>query len=135
MRGDGGRTGTGTDCCRGSAMRTSSAMLVIGMLLTEASVVSAKSGSIIVTTEMRANAVRNCERYEWAATYRDQLLARVKPWLEMSDEELWRLLPGQEMPRDAGVNSGEGCPNCGMDHYKAPYSPSRWLWDFAERPL
>lgn len=83
----------------------------------------AKSGSIIVDAKMRANAIRNCERYEWARAYRDQLIEQVKPYLEMSDEELWRLLPSQEMPRDSGVNrDGAGCPKCGKDHFKGNYN-------------
>lgn len=81
--------------------------------------VHAKTASVIVDAQMRANAVRNCERYEWARTYRDNLLAQVKPWVEMSDEELWALLPSQDMPRDNSVNrDGAGCPRCGKDHFK-----------------
>lgn len=108
--------------------------LMIGYSLVGGSLVQAKTGSIIITAQMRANAVRNCERYEWARKYRDSLIAQVKPYVEMSDEELWKLLPSQEMPRDASVNRGQGCPNCGMEHYQAPYNPSRWLWDFFEHP-
>ena len=96
--------------------------------------VSAKTGSVIVTAQMRENAVRNVERYEWAKQRRDAVVSRVQRWMEMSDEELWRMLPSQEMPRDSSVNRGEGCPNCGMDHYKAPYNPARWHWDFDEHP-
>ncbi len=115
-------------------MRNACAILVTATLLAGGSAVSAKTGSVIVTSEMRANAVRNCERHEWAATHRDNLIAQVKPWLDMSDEELWNLLPSQDMPRDASVNRGEGCPNCGMEHYEANYNPSRWRWDFADKP-
>ncbi len=97
--------------------------------------VSAKTGSVIITAQMRENAVRNVERYEWAKQRRDAVVSRVQRWMEMSDEELWRLLPSQEMPRDSSVNfRSPGCPNCGMDHYKAPYNPSRWHWDFDEHP-
>ncbi len=99
-----------------------------------ASTVNAKTGSALITGELRENAIRNCERYEWAASFRDALIAKVQPWMEMSDEELWRLLPSQDMPRDAAVNRGDGCPNCGQEHYKAPYNPSRWHVDFLERP-
>ena len=98
-----------------------------------ASAVHAKTGTVLITEELRENAIRNCETYEWAAQFRDALVEQVAPWMELSEEELWRLLPSQEMPRDAAVNRGDGCPNCGQDHYNAPYSPSRWLIDF-DRP-
>ena len=94
----------------------------------------AKTGSIIVTAQMRANAVRNCERYDWARNYRDSLIAQVKPYVEMSDEDLWMLLPSQEMPRDATVNfDGSGCPKCGKDHYKANYN-CPWEFDRQGHP-
>ena len=92
--------------------RTPAALLLFG-----ATLVNAKTASVIVTAQMRANAIANCQRYQWAAQYRDRLIARVKPWLSLSNEELWRLLPSQEMPRDSSVNRGQGCPKCGMDHY------------------
>ncbi len=93
--------------------------------------VDAKSGSVFITKELRENAISNVERYEWAAAYRDSIVARVQPWMERSDEELWRMLPSQDMPRDAAVNrTGDGCPNCGQEHYNAPYNPSRWHVDF-----
>lgn len=96
--------------------------------------VHAKTASVIVDAQMRANAVRNCERYEWARTYRDNLLAQVKPWVEMSDEELWNLLPSQEMPRDSSVNrDGSGCPKCGKDHFKGDYN-NPWEVDRVGHP-
>ncbi len=96
--------------------------------------VDAKSGSLLITEDLRENAIRNCEKYQWAASFRDRLVAQVQPWMGLSDEELWRLLPSQGMPRDSAVNRGDGCPNCGQDHYNAPYNPSRWRVNFFERP-
>lgn len=108
------------------------AILIAGTI--GARTVTARTGSVLVTQELRENAIRNCERFQWAVDFRDALIAQVRPWMEMSDEELWRLLPSQEMPRDAAVNRGDGCPNCGQDHYNAPYNPSRWLVDFVDHP-
>lgn len=109
-------------------------LIAAGILTTGVCVVNAKSGSVLIDARMREAAIRNCERFEWARAYRDALIARIEPWMAMSDEQLWRLLPSQEMPRDAAVNRGDGCPNCGQDHYNAPYSPSRWHVDFFEHP-
>ncbi len=108
------------------------AIMIIGAM--GASSVDAKDSSVLITEQLRENAVRNCETYEWAASFRDALIAEVEPWMERSDEELWRLLPSQEMPRDAAVNRGDGCPNCGEEHYNAPYNPSRWHLDLMEHP-
>ncbi|MGI5820336.1 MAG: heparinase II/III domain-containing protein [Armatimonadota bacterium] len=111
-------------------------LMIAIMMLTAlgAKIVHAKSGSVLITEELRQNAVRNCERFEWAAEYRDALIAQLQPWMERSDEELWRLVPSQEMPRDAAVNRGDGCPNCGQEHYNAPYNPSRWRTVVPDRP-
>lgn len=90
--------------------------------------------SVLVTEQMRQAALRNCERFEWARAYRDRLIEQVEPWMQLSDEQLWELLPSQGMPRSSMVNTGDGCPNCGQAHYDAPYNPSRWRVDFFERP-
>ncbi|MEA3401541.1 MAG: hypothetical protein U9R79_09910 [Armatimonadota bacterium] len=122
-------------------MRTARSLLLAAVvaaavpaLRTEAQEMNTNSESVIVTPQMRANAIANCRRFDWARSYRDRLIAQVEPWMDMSDEQLWRLLPSQQMPRDSGVNRGDGCPNCGQEHYKAPYSPSRWRVDFFEHP-
>lgn len=104
------------------------------LALIGATLVHAKTGSLIVTADMRANAIRNCERYDWARRYRDSLIEQVRPYLEMSDEELWLLLPSQEMPRDSSVNrQGLGCPNCGKDHFKGNYN-NPWETDRVNHP-
>lgn len=96
---------------------------------------SAKKASVTVTTEMRANAARNAERYEWAAKRRDATVRAAKRWVEMSDEALWLLPASQDMPRDNTVNrKGDGCPACGKEHFNAPYNPSRWLIDIDKHP-
>ncbi len=95
----------------------------------------AKTGSVMVTTQMRGNAMRNIEQYEWARNKRDALVRKVEPWMKLSDEQLWKLLPNQDMPRSSPVNfKSEGCPKCGKEHYKAPYNPSRWHYDVLKSP-
>jgi hypothetical protein len=94
----------------------------------------AKTGSVMVTAEMRAHAMRNVERYEWAQAQRDSLMRQVEPWMQLSDEQIWLMLPSQDMPRDSAVNRGDGCPGCGKAHYNAPYNPSRWHIDLFGQP-
>ena len=50
----------------------------------------AKTASHIVTAEMRANALANVERYEWAKAQQEQAVNAARKYAEMSDEELWR---------------------------------------------
>jgi hypothetical protein len=117
----------------GEAMRQLPVLFTV-LLVFGGQTVHAKTGSIIIDAQMRAKALRNCERFDWARAYRDRLIAQVKPYVEMSDEQLWRLLPSQEMPRDSGVNQdGAGCPKCGEDHFKGNYNYP-WEFDRKEHP-
>jgi len=69
-----------------SPRRTSAQHIVIVMIavpiLAAAITVHAgeKTGSTMITAEMRANAVLNVERYGWARDRVDQLRRRVRPY-------------------------------------------------------
>ena len=79
----------------------------------------AKERSQKVTAQMRANAVANAQKFDWAKKERDGIVKRAAPILEMSDQRLWELVPSQELPRTihvqllAGNNRVSSCPNCG----------------------
>lgn len=68
------------------------------------------------TAERIANLRANCDKHEWAATERKTVLAAAETWVNKSDEELWRMIPGQELPRAIDVSmykgSRPGCPKC-----------------------
>lgn len=91
------------------------------------------------TRERLANIRLNCERYDWAAAQRQKAVDGAAPWLAMSDEELWMLVPGQDLPRCIDVTwdynrtpQQTGCLVCGRDIFKFgnyPYNP-----DFAAKP-
>ncbi len=87
---------------------------------------SAKEAGTTITAAMRRNAVRNTERYEWAAAQRDQLAKRLKPYLEADDATLWALLPDQNVPRASNVDPAK-TPPPGSDerHLTTPPVPSR----------
>jgi hypothetical protein len=94
---------------------------------------SQKTSSRLVTRAQRRQAVANCQRYPWAAQMRDQATAEARPWLEMSDERLWKLLTSQGMPRDTLVNfHGQGCPRCGPEQRHA--ARPVWRVQVLERP-
>jgi hypothetical protein len=85
------------------------------------------------TAEKIANLRANCDKYDWAATQRDNAVAGATFWVAKSDDELWRAIPGQELPRaiDVSMYKGNrpGCPKCGHDIDKFgnyPYTPDLW---------
>ena len=85
---------------------------------------SAKTGSHIVTAKMRANALANVEKYDWAKSQQQVAISYAKKYVEMSDEELWRMVPSQWVPRNnlltlRGKPVDRGCPNCGAVAYNA----------------
>lgn len=92
------------------------------------------------TAEKIANLRSNCDKYDWAAKQRARFIAQAKSWLSKSDEELWAMVPGQDLPRCIDVTfdrltSGPkflGCLKCGHEISKYgnyPYNP-----DFAQKP-
>lgn len=88
------------------------------------------------TQEKIENLRRNCERFEWARKMRDDAVERAQVWVERSDEELWSLIPGQDLPRTIDVTwdynktpRKVGCLVCGekinsFGNY--PYQPDIW---------
>ena len=95
-----------------------------------------KTHSRFVTAEMRANALVNAERFDWAQEQQQDAIAEAEPWVNRSDDSLWATVTGQELPRTIYTNRGvnrEGntphCPSCGeaaTDRY------GRTWWDFEE---
>ncbi len=73
----------------------------------------AKQQSRAITAEMRANALANVERYDWAAEQQSSAIRAARAWVAMDDDELWELITSQELPRDIHTNKELGCPNCG----------------------
>lgn len=87
---------------------------------------SLKKASITVTAEMRAHAVENTNRYDWARQRRDTLQSRLKPYLEASDTWLRAQLPGQGMPRAWNMEASEHAPPESEEtHFKAQAELSR----------
>src|SRR5690242_18246256 len=90
--------------------------------------------------ERITNLRNNCQKYDWAKKQLDAAVINAKPWLAKSDEELWKMVPGQDLPRTIDVtydkfSSGPkflGCLICGEKITKYgnyPYDP-----DFENKP-
>ncbi len=95
------------------------------------------------TPERLANIRRNVERHDWAAAERDRALRNARPWLALSLDELWRMVPGQDLPRAIDVTMTrrpgglppiqKGCLGCGLEVNKR-FGAYPWLVDVAARP-
>lgn len=86
------------------------------------------------------NLRNNCERYEWARENKGKAVERAAFWVNIPDETLWAMVPGQDLPRCIDVTFDRltdgpkslGCLKCGDDIKKFgnyPYEP-----DFVNRP-
>lgn len=86
------------------------------------------------------NLRNNCRKFEWAGQQLKEAVENARPWLAKTDEELWAMVPGQELPRtiDVGYDkfaSGPkfvGCIVCGdqiLQYGNYPYDP-----EFEKKP-
>lgn len=113
-------------------MEKSIAAAVICMsLIALANCAWAKECSRLITADMRENALQNATEYDWASRQQEQAISAAQPYIEMSDEQLWKLIPSQKLPRGTHTNNIVGCPNCGDDI--VPYGNYPWICDFRDR--
>ncbi len=86
------------------------------------------------TAERISNLRNNCAKYSWAKKKQEMAVAKAKKWLAKSDEELWSMVPGQDLPRTIDVTFDRkttgpqiiGCLVCGEKIAKYgnyPYNP------------
>ena len=92
------------------------------------------------TKERIDNLRANCEKYSWAGKLRDQAILMAKGWVAKGDEELWEMVPGQQLARCIDVTLDRlttgpkflGCLKCGGEISRFgnyPYQP-----DVANKP-
>jgi len=75
-----------------------------------------KKRATYFTEEKIANARENIEKYPWAAAQKNSSVNAAETYLKKySLEELWALMPSQEIYRSYGVNQTYGCLNCGNE--------------------
>ena len=91
-----------------------------------------RDGGGYYTAEKVANLRANVEKFDWAAAQRDAAVKRAERWLALSEDDLWGLVPCQNLPRAIDVtmtkmpggNLRLGCLECGDDifaHGNYPY--------------
>jgi oligo-alginate lyase len=88
-----------------------------------------KTTSVFFPSELVARAQANARDQEWAATIRDSLVAAAKPWMGLSDEQLWSLMFGNTLRRAWQVWSDGYCPAC-----RKPVPMYEWVPDALNRP-
>ena len=72
-----------------------------------------KTRSLFMPRELRERALENVRQDEWAAHLRDQVVQRARPWMELSDDQIWDLMFGPGITRSWMVWSDGHCPACG----------------------
>lgn len=92
------------------------------------------------TEEKISNLRNNCDKYDWARQQREAAIEKTAYWVDISDAELWAMVPGQDLPRCIDVTFDRltdgpkslGCLKCGEEIKKFgnyPYNP-----DFVNKP-
>ncbi|MCD2422481.1 heparinase II/III-family protein [Niabella pedocola] len=87
-----------------------------------------------------SNLRANCQKYDWARQQLNDAVTKAKPWLNKTDEALWAMVPGQDLPRTIDVAYDKfatgpkfvGCVVCGdkiFQYGNYPYNP-----DFENKP-
>ncbi len=96
---------------KGWALMVGVAMVIHGHAETE----SVKQSGAFYSKEIAAKVRRNVQQHEWAEAMQQALIERARPWVEMSDEELWGLMFGPTITRTWMVWSDGYCPACRKD--------------------
>lgn len=91
------------------------------------------------TKERIANLRSNCQKYEWARQRLKAAVKRAAPWVEKRDETLWKMIPGQDLPRTIDVGYDKfsipkfiGCLVCGKKIFE--YGNYPYTIDFEHKP-
>ncbi len=102
-------------------MKTTTVIL-FALTLAFTAPVAAKERSRFVTAQMRANLLANAEKFDWIKKQQDGAIQSAAASIALSDDELWAMVPSQDLPRAVYTTEGilykgikPHCPNCGED--------------------
>ena len=90
---------------------------------------SAREASVFFPPELVARAKANIAEYPWAAKQKKNIIEAARPWMKLSDEELWGLMFGPTIHRSWMVFSDGYCPSC-----KKPVPMYTWEVDALAYP-
>jgi hypothetical protein len=94
----------------------------------------------LYTQERLANVIANVRKCDWTEKVRDEAVAKAAPWISKSDETLWSMVPGQDLPRCIDVIYNRlqtqrqllACPECGEKILA--YGAYPFILDFVHHP-
>ncbi|HNU99084.1 MAG: hypothetical protein KA191_17995 [Verrucomicrobia bacterium] len=88
-----------------------------------------KTRSLFMPRELRERAWANMRQDETMTRLRDQIVERARPWMELSDDQVWGLMFGPGITRSWMVWSDGHCPACGKS-----VPMYNWRMDALNRP-
>ena len=88
-----------------------------------------KTRSVFMPLELRERAWANIRQDEAMTRLRDQIVERARPWMELSDDQVWGLMFGPGITRSWMVWSDGHCPACGKS-----VPMYNWRMDALSRP-
>lgn len=101
----------------------------VGLLALVLFVVGKAWASAFFPCELVACARTNASQYAWASNISASLETAARPWVELSDDELWGLMFGNTIRRAWQVWSDGYCPAC-----KRPVPMYEWIADALGQP-
>jgi len=115
-------------------------LLILALLTINYASFAQRSYGGFYTQEKLSNLQSNCNKYEWGKKLKADATANAAFWLSKSDEELWTMVQGQNLPRTIDVTFDRvttgpkilGCLKCGLDvlqYGNYPYEP-----EFEKKP-
>jgi len=71
-----------------------------------------KRSSVFYPAGLVDNAKKNAAKHAWAKRWQMEIVNRARPWVKLTDSELWDLMFGPTLPRSWDVCSIGSCPTC-----------------------
>lgn len=114
--------------------------LILALLNINYAALAQRSYGGFYTQEKLSNLQSNCNKYEWGKKLKSNAVNKAAFWISKSDEELWGMVQGQNLPRTIDVTFDRlttgpkilGCLKCGLDvlqYGNYPYEP-----EFEKKP-
>lgn len=109
-------------------------LLIVNLTILTSAGFAQRTHGGFYTEEKLYNLQNNCSKYEWGKKLKNSAISNAAFWTAKSDDELWGMVQGQNLPRTIDVTfdrltSGPkilGCLKCGLDVLKFgnyPYEP------------
>ncbi len=101
---------------------------------TSAELPTGKTGRTLYTDDMVAAARENIEKYDWAKSERDSVVAAADKFVELGAEYIWNNIPGQGLPRAYAVAFENGHPVRDPYEFHCRYCNTDLLEDHGNYP-